>query len=243
MLGSFSDFLNSLSDGCFDFSELWKWVSDLYYDITKTSDIKAIWDALMEFLEPMYFLVVLLTLAFCLSLSFFGQRLMPVLKFIALFVVGFVLGVYYFPPALDGLIEIPDWLCGLLLALVVSVLYRILYAGFVTLAVAYCTYTVCYSGFFIAQGGDEKVSIPLVIFSTVIAILSVIISFYFLKYIEMVATAIIGAYLFSFYLRIFIFNYKALPAFESDPWVAAFIITLVIALPAFFVQFKLRKNY
>ena len=166
---------------------------------------------------------------------------MPIVKFLAFFIVGFVLGVYYLPPVLSGIINIPDWLCGIILALVISVIYNFLYYGVVAIVVAYCAYTVCYSGFSYAT--SDKLNVPLVIISVFIAISATVVAFTFIKYIEMGVTAVVGSYLFTFYFRTMIFDYKSLPTFASAPWVAAFVLTILISIPAFLVQFKMRKRY
>ncbi len=241
MFGSWNDFWNAWADGCLDFAEFWHWLSNLYYAITQTPDIKAIWSSIMSVLSPIYVIVPYVVLALCLCLAFFGQKIMPVVKFIAFFVLGFVLGVYYLPPVLSGVINVPGWLCGVILALVVSVVYHFLYVGIVAVVVTYCAYTVCYMGFNFTS--SSTVNVVLVILSVCIAIMATVVAFFFLKYIEMGVTAVVGAYLFTFYFRTMLFDYKSLPTFASAPWVAAFILTILISIPAFIVQFRMRKRY
>ena len=241
MFGSWYEFWGAWADGCLEFGEFWQWLSNLYYALTKTPDIETIWQAFMSFLSPFSVIVPYVVLALCLALAFFGQKLMPVVKFLAFFIIGFVLGVYYFPPLIAGTIALPGWVCGIIMALVVSVLYNFLYVGIFAIAVTYSAYTVCYSGFNFME--ITEINVPLVIICAIIAISTLVIAFFFLKYIEMGVTSVVGAYLFTFYFRTMVFDYKSLPAFATSPWVAAFILTIIIAVPAFIVQFKMRKSY
>ena len=241
MFGSWNAFWGAWADGCLEFGEFWQWLSNLYYALTKTPDIETIWSAFMAFLSPFSVIVPYIVLALCLVLAFFGQKLMPVVKFLAFFIIGFVLGVYYFPPLLEGTINLPGWVCGLIMALIVSVLYQFLYIGVFAIAVSYSVYTVCYSGFNFME--ITEINVPLVVVCALIAVSALIIGFFFLKYIEMGVTSVVGAYLFTFYFRTMLFDYKSLPAFATAPWVAAFVLTIIIAIPAFIVQFKTRKVY
>lgn len=235
MFSSWSDFFGAVSDGCLDFGEFSQRISNFYYAITKTSDIESIWDAFSNAFLPIQALVTVIVLAACLGLAFFGQKVMPVLKFVVLFIVGFILGVYLIPPAIEGVIHIPTWICGMLLALVVAVLYKFLYIGLLSVAIAYSVYTVCYSGFYFSE--ITEISIPLVIICIIISISAVAVSLYFLRYIEMGLTAFLGAYFF-----LLAFRTMLLGGASASPALTV-IIVLIISAPAVFVQYKMRKVY
>ena len=64
-----------------------------------------------------------------------------------------------------------------------------------------------------------------------------------MRYVEMMGTATLGAYLVYFTIDSMLFDFDSLEFLGTTPWVAPFIITFVIALPAFMVQFKTRKRY
>ena len=76
-----------------------------------------------------------------------------------------------------------------------------------------------------------------------IALVVLIICFIFIKYAEMLGTAILGGYLVSFIIRCAIFDYRTLEVLAGHPWLGAGVITAVIALPAFIVQYVTRKRY
>lgn len=236
-----SEFARVWADGCFDFGEFGQWISNCYYAVTTGSELESIWLTFLDHLSPLAAIGPYLILLFCLSFAFFGRTLMPTFKFIAVFVLGYIIGVYYLPPAFSTILYVPDWILGLVVALVLSVFYRFIYSAIVTALIAYLTYTVCYLGF--SLGDLSEIHPILVVVCIVIALFSIVIAFYYNRYIEMIASALLGAYLFTYCFRVLLFDYEAWSSESLAPWVAALIITALIAAPAFVVQLKTGRKY
>ena len=241
MFESILAFFKALIQGEFGFYELWEYFVNLYYSVTKAPDIMNIWAALMRFISPFYAAVPYILIALCLVMAFFGKKLMPVLKFLGCFFVGFVCGVYFIGPLLMPIINVPPWICGLVLAIIASVLYRFIYYAAYAVCCTYCVYVLCYMGFYMREGAEHTSSKSIVCLAIALGV--TIVAFIFRKYIEMAGTAFLGGYLVSYTIRCMIYDYKALDWLQETPWVGAGVITLLIALPAFIFQYKTRQRY
>ena len=241
MLESISAFFSALVEGEFGFYQLWEYFVNLYYSVTKAPDIMNIWNALMKVLDPIYGAVPYIIIILCLVMSFFGKKLMPVLKFLGCFGVGFICGVYFIGPNLMSIINVPPWICGLVLAIIAAVLYRFIYYAAYAVTITYCVYMLCYMGFYMREGAEHTVSKSLVCLAIAIAV--TVVGFIFIKYVEMIGTAVLGGYLISFTVRCMIYDYKTIEWLKDTPWVGAAVITLLVAVPAFVFQYKTRQRY
>ena len=241
MFESISAFFQNLINGEFGFYQLWEYFVNLYYAVTKAPDIMNIWAALMKFLDPIYGAVPYIIIILCLIMAFFGKKLMPLLKFIGCFFVGFVCGVYFIGPSLMAIINVPPWVCGLVLAIIAAVLYRFIYYIAYAVAGCYCVYMLCYMGFYMREGVEHTISKSMVCLAIAVGV--TVLAFVFRKYIEMAGTAFLGGYLISYTIRCMIFDYKALDWLQDTPWVGAAVITLIVSVPAFIFQYKTRRRY
>ena len=241
MYDNIIDFFIAVKEGSFGFYQLWEWFVNLYYSVTKAPDIMNIWTALMRFIDPIYEIVPYILLALCLVVDFFGKKLMPVLKFLACFFFGFIGGLYYIGPPLAEVVTVPAWVSGLVVAVVAAVLYRFVYYAAYAIGIGYCVYTLCYSGFYIA--GEIEHTASKAIICLAIAVGAIVLGFIFRRHVEMIGTAILGSYLFSYVLRCFIYDYKAWDAFDNIPWFPAAFITVIVAIPGVIVQYKTRRKY
>ncbi len=241
MFESIGLFFQELIHGEFGFYQLWEYFVNLYYAVTKAPDIMNIWAALMKFLDPIYGAVPYIIIILCLVMAFFGKKLMPVLKFIGCFFVGFVCGVYFIGPTLMSIINVPPWVCGLVLAIIAAVLYRFIYYVAYAVAGTYCVYMLCYMGFYMREGVEHTASKSMVCLGIAIGV--TVLAFIFRKYVEMAGTALLGGYLISYTIRCMIYDYKALEWLQDIPWVGAAVITLIIGVPAFIFQYKTRQRY
>ena len=238
---SIGAFFQALIQGEFGFYELWEYFVNLYYAVTKAPDVMNIWAALMKVIDPIYSVVPYIIIILCLVVAFFGKKLMPVLKFLGCFLVGFVCGVYFIGPSLMPIINVPPWVCGLVLAIIAAVLYRFIYLAAYGVSVCYFSYLLCYMGFYMREGVEHTTSKSMVCLAIALGV--TVVSFIFIKYIEMLGTAALGGYLISFTIRCMIYDYKALDWLQETPWVGAGVITLIVAVPAFIFQYKTRQRY
>ena len=241
MYDSFGEFFIAVKEGSFGFYQLWEWFVNLYYSVTKAPDIMNIWAAFMKFIDPIYPIVPYILIALCLFVVFFGKKLMPVLKFLACFFFGFIGGLYFIGPPLAAIVTVPAWVSGLVVAVVAAVLYRFIYYIAYAVGTVYCVYTLCYSGFYI--GGEPEHTLGKALICLGIAVTAAVLAFVFRRHVERIGTAILGGYLISYIIRCFIYDYKAWEAFRAVPWLAAAVITVLIAIPGVIVQYKTRHKY
>lgn len=234
MFSSFGDFFNSVKYAEFSFTEIWKAIVSLYYDITKNSDISAIWNGLMDAISPIYATIATLAVVFCVIVSLYGSKIMGFLKFSSFFVIGFALGVHLLAPIIPETVIIPPWIVGIVTALVSAVLYRFLYVVLLSVAVGYGTYLLLYNGFYLQA---EPTHSPTKAFiCLVIAFAVVLVAFLFKKYIEITLTAAVGGWCASWLFA------NEIYAFSSN-WIVIIIPAVLIAAGGFILQMRTRYRY
>ena len=241
MYSSFGEFFSALYRGEFGFTEVWRFFVDLYTSFTKSEDMINLWNVFRGAVDGFYFIIPYILIVLSLVVAFFGQKLMPVLKFIAFFFFGFVAGVHFIGPLITPIINVPLWVSGLVVGIVAAVIYRFLYFAVYGVGIAYCVYVLCYTGFYMREGAEHTLSKSLVCLA--IAIGAVIVAFIFIKHVEIIGTSILGAYLVSFIVRCNIWDFRTLDFLASTPWVGAAVITVVLAIPAIIVQYSMKTRY
>lgn len=242
MFESFWEFFTAVKQADFGFYELWEFFVNLYYSISKVPEMVDIWSGFRGSIDPFFGAVPYILIVLALVVAFFGKKIMPVLKFIGCAFVGFFVGLYFIHPLITELIAIPAWVTGIVISIIAAVLYRFLYVGAYAIGLGYCAYILFYSGFYL-RGENVEHTVAKAVVCLAIAVGVVVVAFIFRKYIEMAGTAILGGYLVSYIIRCMIYDYKALDFLQATPWAAAAVITLVIAIPAFIVQYKTRKQF
>ena len=180
-------------------------------------------------------------IALALIVAFAGKRLFSVLRFLAFFSFGFVLGVHFLTPLISvPLPMIPTWVIGLVTGIVAAVLSKLLYFLAYIGVAFYAVYYICLNGTVIPAiapftQGNYIVAI-------VAGAVAVVVVLLLRKFIEMLGTAMLGGWgVASVVLGIW--NYTALPVFVGREWLGVLVATLIVALVGFVVQFKTRRRY
>ena len=242
MFESFGDFFNYVKEARFGFAEFGEWVKSLYYSIYYDSNISFIWLAIKNaFIEGSAFLSWVLLFA-CLSIAFFGHKMIGLLKFVFFFMFGFVLGAHLIAALLPADLAIPPWLVGLIIGLVVSVLYRFSYIALYGMTCCYSVYILCYNGFYI-NASPAQYTAGKALVSFIIALVVTAIAFVLIKHIEMVGTAILGGWLSTVAIIRTMYDFTHWGIFGGYWWVAVLVVTIIISVLGFMVQFKTRKRY
>lgn len=174
------------------------------------------------------------TIAVMFLFLFFGKKLLPQIKFVCSFLVGFGLGVYFLAPTVDGIISgIPAWVSGLVIALLLLAINRLFYFLFFIFATFFAVSLLLNS--FLNLGTS------ILIFA---AVIGVIIALIFKKYVEMCGTAFLGAFIMLKEVNssLFAFNTEINlgTAFSIE---LVSLIAIIIAVIGFIVQIKTRKRY
>ncbi len=239
-MGAIGAFLNNVKEAYYSIGATWSNIVNLYYDITENATISAIWKAIMNAASSSYTLFVLIFVMACLSVVFFGQKMLEFIKFIFCFVVGFALGVHLLASLLPPSVPIPPWIIGLVVALVVSVLYRFVYIGLYAVSFGYCMYVLCYHGFYLKSGFFTKGN-PFI--CLIVAAVVVTLAFLAKKYIEMLGTAVIGSWAAVMLFTTQLYDFTAWGIFGGNHWVGIFIPMALLSISGMIVQVRTRRRY
>ena len=241
MFAAIGNFLTGVKEARYGFGDIWNWLVTSYYTVTENPTVSAIWNAVMGAIAPALGLAMVLVVLASIAVSLFGQKIMPVIKFAFFFIIGFIIGVQLLAPVIPDGVRIPPWIVGLVVALVMSVLYRFLYIGLYSIVLGYSLYIICYNGFFLIASPAYSTLRAIICF--VVAVVLVGLSFLIRKYIEMIFTAMLGGWYATMIFIWYVYNFTTWPFLVGREWVGIFIMTALIASLGFDVQFKTRRRY
>ena len=236
---AFVGFFTNIKDGVFGFETVINAIVNLYYSIAQNSTVRFIWDWLANLLGDHAALICTLLAMFCVSVAFFGQKMMGFLRCVAFFIAGFGLGVELLAPLIPQEIQIPAWVVGLVVAIVAAVLSRFIYYGVYAVVGLYGVYMLSYNGFYIPGFEVTKGNH---IVSMIIAVVIVVLLFIFRRYVEMALTAGLGGWFSTVLIGCFVYDFAAWPIFGGRWWVAFMSVGLIIAIPGMIVQVITRKT-
>ena len=241
MFSSFSEFFVCVREAKFTFGVIWDYIVSFYYALTENPSISAVWNGIMDVFHPVSIIFMLVVVAVCLAVAFFGRKIMPILKFLSFFVLGFVFGTHLLAPLLPPEVSIPDWIIGIVLALIAAVLSRFLYVILYVTAVGYSAYVLIYYGFYLQL--DAMYSGSRVAAGIIAAVIAIVLALLFRKYIEMAGTAALGAFCAVWVFRNYVYDFTTWQLFGGNVLVAVLVTTILVGLLGLFVQFKTRRRY
>ena len=232
-------FFDNISHASFDFSSIIEFFGGIITGMQSSPGVADVWNTIFSFAISLGMLTPLILLALSVLELLFGKKLMAVQRFVALFVVGYCAGVYFVSPAINNVFALPDYISGIVIAIVVAVLSKYLYFVILAIASAYSVYYICYSAAFLPfLQGVTSGNGPICF---VIALLVTILVFVLLKYIEMIGTSILGAFLVSKCITMGFFNYSAF--LGENWWILELAVIGVIAIAGSIFQIKTRTRY
>ncbi|MBQ8720174.1 MAG: hypothetical protein IJY65_03990 [Clostridia bacterium] len=228
------EFFNGLASGSVGFEELGSAFSEMFSAIAASPTVMYVWEKLMSFtIAPTYpYIMVLLGL----GIAFFGKKMLPVLKFVAFFVIGFLIGSTFLAPMLDKFVVMPYWIMGLALAIVTGVFNRLEYVISYILTFGVGGYVGVYALTALMSGGEGREEV-----AAVAAILAVFVALMLRKkFFEHAITAFLGS-LWTCLAFINVLDYTLIPIFTQHTmfWIGV----ALIAVLGYFVQFKTRRRY
>ena len=231
----FAAFFAGFAKAEYDFSAISAWMSAVYETVVANTTILDIWNggvSSLSFLAP-YLSAIFLV--FSLLVAFFGKKLGEPIKFIAVFVVSFCLGVCYISPLLDPFVELPHWIMGVIVAAVCAVLYKFICIALVVLVIGYSTFMVVMRPDVLSPFLSENLTAALIVTAVVL-----ILVFVFKKYTELLGFAVLGGWLTSLSLK-GIYDYTTIVG--ENGWVLMLILTVIVSVPGFIVQSKMRRRF
>ncbi|MBQ4072009.1 MAG: hypothetical protein IJD51_06340 [Clostridia bacterium] len=241
MFESFGAFFEALWQARFGFAQLWEWICGVYQSAISMPGLVEIKTSIDTFFAPFLGVLPYVLIALCVVIAFAGRKILSVLKFITFFFFGFVLGAYYISPILWTFVGVPSWAVGLAIGIIAAVLYRLVYYLLYGTSILFLVYNLCYTGFTF-QPQEVHLQSRAITCIAIAAVVTVL-AFVFRKYVEMLGTAVLGGYLVFLIVNFMIFDMYTLEFIWHTPWIAPVVITSVIALPGFLVQYKFRKRY
>lgn len=240
MFTSFGEFLTCVKEARFTFGVIWQAIVSFFEDVIANPDVSAVKDALLNVIQPIYSIALIVGIVLALIMAFFGKKIMGAINFVLFFALGFLLGTHLLAPLLPPDIALPGWIIGVVLALILAVLSKFIYIAFYAVAGGYSVYVLAYYGFFIIEA--PTFSNSRAIGCLIAALVAVVILFVFKKYIEMLITSVLGAWL-AVLAFIRIYDFTAWSIFAGMEWLAILIFSAIIAVLGLAVQVKTRKRY
>jgi len=240
-LNGFAEFFTSVKEAKFGFDAIWEFIVSLYYAITANPDISVIWNGIMGAIEPAHGVIMTVLIILSLLIAMFGKKMLGSLKFIFFFITGFVLGVHLLAPLLPPDFTIAPWIIGLVIAVVSAVLYRILYIILYSTLIGYGAYILFYNGFYLAK--EPTFSVGKALICLLFAAIVLIIALIFKRFVEMVGTAALGAWLAAWIFAEQIYDFTCWGIFGDARCVALLIPTLLIGALGSWIQIRTRRRY
>ena len=238
---TFSAFFDMVKNAEFGLDSTINGINNFIAGVLESTHVAVLRDYLATHLSAVLPYIPYVLLAIYAVVLFGGKRLFPFLRFLVFFGVGFVLGVYYLSPlVLVPLPTLPTWVIGLVAGIVASVMAKLLYWLVIIAVVGYGAYMFCFTGTLIPAltvytQGNYLVSLA-------VAAVLVILVFILLKYIEMIGTAMLGGFGIATFIRT-LYDYTTISVFVGREWLGVLVVTVVIALIGFTVQFKHRETF
>ncbi len=218
------------------FTELWKLAFANEHIVSMNAWFSGILTPVLSYV-PYFFI------ALWLVVWLFGKRLFGFFRFVAFFLVGYVLGIYYLSvPFAVHFPAIPGWAVGLVIGLALGALSPILYYVLYAVVAGYGSYLLCISGTILPEIKGNYV-VGLIVAAVALILLLVIHNF-----VERFGTAFLGAYFMLYIVIHCIFDFTVpvlvfLPIIPAGyEWTVLVGSAFILAIPGFFVQQKMKKK-
>jgi hypothetical protein len=240
MFTTFGEFITCVKEARFTFGVIWEAIVSLFNEAVSNPDVSAVWNGFLGAIESINSIVFIICTALALIVAFFGRKIYGAIKFVLFFALGFLLGTHLLTPLLPADISLPGWIVGIVLALILGVLSKFIYIVFYIIAGGYSAYVLAYYGFFLVN--DPVYTNSRAIGSLVAAIVAVVLLLVFKQYAEMLITSALGGWLAALAFRA-IYDFTAFPFLSGFEWLAILVLSAVIGLLGFSVQYKTRTRY
>ena len=232
-------FFTSVMNAEFDFSILGQFFGGYIWTVTNNAELLGMWNAFFSAIAPYAYVVPIVLIVLCAIVIFFGKKLVPLIRFLACIVVGYVVGVITVSPLINQIFVLPNYVSGIVIAIVAGVLAKFIYYIGIVLGVGYISYMVCFRAAIVpALTNYTKGN---AIASLIVALIAIVLVLLLRKLIEMGATAFAGAFFISEIVIANYFNYTTVIA--VDPVIVKYVAVGIVALVGFIVQYKTRKRY
>jgi hypothetical protein len=197
-------------------------------------------DSVKALLAPVWAYRFIACMVLALILAFFGKRIYGLLKFLAGFAGGFVVGTAVLAPMVSFIPENWRFAVGIVVGLVVALLVKVLYYVVVIVGVGYAAYFCAFSATYIPAVFNFTKGNAL--YSAIVAGVAIILVLLLLKWLEMLGTAALGGYGFALSLAN-VYNICTISFLSNMGDIPHFVVMGIVALVGFIIQVKTRKRY
>ena len=182
----------------------------------------------------------LILLALCLVELLLGKKLLAVQRFIACAVVGYCAGVLAISPLINKIFALPEYISGIVLAIVAAVLSKYIYHAAVAITCGYSAFVLFYTDSVIKGSFPTQNNLVIcIIIGLAFALLVCVLH----RFAGMLITSLIGSYLITRVVISFFYDYRALAFLNGNGWIMTLIIVVVLSTVGFIVQYKTRTRY
>ncbi len=220
--------------------QLYTIIYDFISGMFKDPGIAPIMDMIYTAVNPV---ILYLPAAFIVLYTFmmiFGKKCFSFIRFLIFLYAGFILGTHLLSPIILPVIpQLPAWVVGLVVGIVAAVLSKFLYYAVYALIFAYPLYVVTAQYilpyFITVEGG-------LLWISAAVAVVIAVLMFFVKKYVEMLGTSMLAGWGIAECVRIW-WDFTAIEPFAARPWLPLLIVSGVVGIIGFIIQYKTRERY
>lgn len=235
------EIIEGIKNASYSLLSIWESILAFFAAVNAEENIVAMKEIFFGYIEVVVPYIPFILLAVYLIVTFAGQRLLGLMRFLACFVVGFGIGVLYLYPVVATMLPtLPVWASGVAVGLVCAVLSKLIYFLALIIVPAYSVYWVCFNGVILPELTAYTASNY--IFSLIVAAVAVVLVLVLRKLLERIGTAMLGGWGIAV-LVLQWYDYRTLEFFVGQEWLAVLSCTLIIALIGFIVQQAKRKRY
>jgi len=241
--------INNLFNGTVTLESMWAWITGLYDSVKASADVANVLTTIEGYLAVLHpALIAGIFIALSLVVAFFGKKLLGLMKFLACFVIGYGVGVFYLTAPIQTVFaDIQPWIIGLVVGFVAALLCAVIYFLVYFVGSAYVLFLLLYGGTVLPEvvsgifAGNFVVSIAVAAGVAVVLLL-------LRKWIEMLGTAVLGGWLTylsvgSLLTALMGYGFEGIEAIAPYLTIVMWVIIAVVALPAFAVQVRTRRRY
>ena len=233
-------FFASIANGSFNFYAIGDFFNGYIAKFQASAELMNMWNGIVGFLGKLGAAMPIVLLALCAVEIFLGKKLIQLQRFLLCVAVGYSVGVLMISPLINQAFLLPNYITGIVIAIVAAVLSKYIYFVALALASGYSVFLIFYT--------NACVPFPLptvgnMVISIIIAVAAVVLVFLLRKYVEMAGTAILGGFLAT---RVVIFNYfdyRTLGFLVGREWIAELVLVGLLGIAGFIVQYKTRARY
>lgn len=202
--------------------------------------IAPIIEAIESFIEPLGLFIGIALVSLLLGLGFFGQRIFGFVRWLLVFMVGFLTGAGVVGPLLQRLAPAANpLLIGLLIGLLLAVLSGFIYNVVFVAVIGFDVFNICFNALYFP--GLVALTKGNIVVCAIITVVCIIIALSLRKYVEMILTSGIAGIAIAFAVKEYFYDFTA--HIPLAPATSAVIMGLILTAVMFIYQYRNRIRF